>query len=373
MTNIIPVDHLDKSQVKRFIHFPFHLYRNSPEWVPPLLKSAYNDFNPKKHHFYQHGEIQLFLAEQNGKVVGRLATMENRRFNEYLGKKTAFFGFYDVIEDLEVSQGLFQRAFDWSRARGLDRMIGPRGLNTSDNTGILVEGFEYRPAMWLPYNYPYYDPFIKEAGFSKVTEHLSGYAEANEQIPERLLRIAERIKKRRGFQVIHFESMKDRQYWIPQVWNVLLKAFSVFDEYVPPSEEEMEATAANLISIADPRLIKLVQKDGELIGFIFAYHDVTAAIQRIRGRLWPLGWLHLLLERKRTKWVNINGVGVLPEFQGMGVNAILYTEVKKSIDQFDFEHVDVVQVGEANFQSRSDMENMGIRWYKSHRSYQRDL
>ncbi len=164
--------------------------------------------------------------------------------------------------------------------------------------------------------------------------------------------------------------MKDRDYWIPQVIEILIRAFEGSDGYCPPTQAEMKLAAENLLSIADPRLIKLIRKDGNVIGFIFAYHDVTAGLQRARGRIWPLGWLHLLLERKLTKWVNVNGVGVLPEFQGMGVNAILYTEMRKSVGQFDFDHVDVVQVGEENFQSRSDMETMGIRWYKSHRSYE---
>ena len=373
MLDIFPVDLSKHKEVKKFIQFPFSLYRDCPQWVPPLLRSVYADFNPEKHSFFKHSEAQLFLAEREGEVVGRLAALNNRRFNEHLGQKTAFFGFYDVIEDLEVSQDLFQAAFEWSESKGLNRMIGPRGLNSTDNTGILVDGFEHRAAMWLPYNYPYYDEFVKAAGFKKDTEHLSGYARGDQPMPNRLLRISSRIKERRGFEVIHFQNMRERKYWIPRVWNVLQEAFGVFDNYYPPSEEEMNSTARDLISIADPRLIKLIQKEGELIGFIFAYHDVTNAIQKIRGRLLPLGWLHLILERKRTKWVNINGVGVLPAYQGMGVNAILYTEIKKSVERFGFEHVDIVQVGEANFQSRSDMENMGIRWYKSHRSYTRDL
>ena len=373
MHKITSIDHTNRKELRRFIFFPFKLYQDCPQWVPPLLSSAFADFNPKKHPFFGHSEVQLFLAESDGEVVGRLAALNNRRFNEHLGQQTAFFGFYDVIEDLEVSQDLFQTAFEWSRSRDLNRMIGPRGLNNTDNTGILVDGFEHRAAMWLPYNYPYYDEFVKKAGFKKDTDHLSGYARGDQLMPDRLLRIANRIKERKGFEIIHFQNMKDRKYWIPRVWKVLLEAFDVFGNYYPPSEEEMDSVAADLISIADPRLIKLIQKDGELIGFIFAYHDVTAAIQKIRGRLFPLGWLHLLLERNRTKWVNINGVGVLPAYQGMGVNAILYTEIQKSVQQFGFEHVDIVQVGEDNFNSRSDMENMGIKWYKSHRSYSKDL
>lgn len=373
MINILSIDFSNRKGLNQFINFPFGLYRDCPQWVPPLVSGMRYDLNPNKHHFYKSGDMQLFLAERDGKVLGRLAVMENRRFNGHLGQKTAFFGFYDVVEDLDSSQALFQAAFQWARSRGLTKITGPRALNTTDNTGILVEGFEHRAAMWLPYNYPYYDKFIQQAGFSKVTDHLSGYARADEIMPERLVRIAERIKDRRNFEVIHFQSMKDRKDWIPRVWDVLLQAFSHFDDFVPPTEEEKKATAADLIKIADPRLIKLIQKDGKLIGFIFAYHDVTRGIQQARGRIWPLGWLYLILDRQRTKWVNINGVGVLPEYQGMGVNAILYTEIKKSVERLGFEHIDVVQVNEANFQSRSDMENMGIRWYKSHRSYQRDL
>jgi hypothetical protein len=373
MIQIRPLDIRNKAETRKFVGFPFRLYQDCPQWVPPLLNDAYNNLNPRKHPFYDHSELQLFLAEQAGQVAGRLAVMENRRFNEHLGQKTAFFGLYDVIEDPEVSLALFDSAFNWARARGLNKIIGPRGLGTTDNSGILVEGFEHRAAMFLPYNYAYYDEFIQASGFTKTTDHLSGYARGDQEMPERLLGIAGRIKERRGFEVIHFQNMKERKYWIPKVWDVFIEAFRVHEGYYPPTREEMESRADDLIKIADPRLIKLIQKDGKLIGFIFAYHDVTEGIQKIGGRLWPLGWLRLLLERKRTKWVNINGVGVLPEYQGMGVNAILYTEIRKSVMDFGFEHVDVVQVGEDNYQSRSDMENMGIRWYKSHRAYERDL
>jgi hypothetical protein len=373
MVKIIPVDLTDRKAVKEFIHFPFDLYKDCHQWVPPLVQDAINGFNPGKHPFFQIGELQLFLAKKDGRVVGRIAVLDNRHYNDYLGESTAFFGFYDVIDNSEVSAALFNSTFEWSHRRGLDKIIGPRGLVSTDNTGILVEGFEHRSAMGLSYNYPYYDRLVQESGFAKVTDHLSGYATADQIMPERLIRIAERIKEKRGFEVIHFNNMDEREIWIPQVFDVLKRSFEIHPGYCPPTQEELNIAADNLLAIADPRLIKLIQKDGKVIGFIFAYHDVTAGLQRARGRIWPLGWLQLLLERKRTNWVNINGVGVLPEFQGMGVNAILYTEIKKSIDEFNFEHVDVVQVGEDNFESRSDMETMGIQWYKSHRAYEREL
>jgi ribosomal protein S18 acetylase RimI-like enzyme len=227
--------------------------------------------------------------------------------------------------------------------------------------------------MGLPYNYPYYDRFIQGAGFEKDTDHLSGYARGDQILPERLYRIANRIKQRRGYEVVHFQDKKEMQAWIPRVREVHLQAFADSHNFYPPTEEEMDAIAGTILSVADPGLIKLIKKDGQLIGFIFAYQDITAGIQRARGRIWPIGWLHLLLERRRTEWVNINGVGVLPAYQGMGVNAILYTEIKKSVEEFGFDHIEVVQVNEINFESRSDMETMEVKWYKKHRSYKREL
>jgi hypothetical protein len=144
-------------------------------------------------------------------------------------------------------------------------------------------------------------------------------------------------------------------------------------EYFPPSEAEVNLIAETILSVTDPRLIKLVMKGDEVIGFILAYHDISTALQKCRGRLFPLGWYYILRERKRAEWVNINGVGLLPEYRGMGGNALLYSELSKSIHAVGFKHMEIIQVNESNHQSRSDMEAIGVRWYKRHRNYRRSL
>jgi hypothetical protein len=299
--------------------------------------------------------------------------MDNRRYNEFRGDNTAFFGFFDAVEDEAVSRALFEAAFNWARSRKLARIIGPKGLIGADSNGVLVEGFEQRGAMGVPYNYPYYDRLIRAAGFEKDTDHLSGYLRGDHILPEKLFRIAERMKKRRGFRIQTFTSKEEMRAWVPKVRAVHREAFEGSYSFYPPTEAEMDSIANTIIGVADPRLIKLVMKDDRIIGFIFAYHDITAGIRKARGRVWPFGWYHLLRERKRTRWVNINGVGVLPAYQGMGANAILYTEIDKSVKEFGFEHVDVVLVNEINFESRRDMETMGVQWYKRHRAYKREL
>lgn len=373
MVKIEKVDLAKRKDLRKFIFFPFRLYKGYHQWVPHLVSDSFDTFNPAKHPFFKHSDAELFLAEENGKTLGRIVVMENRRYNNFRGDNTAFFGFYDVIEELEISNLLFEAAFEWSKARGLHRIIGPRGLIGSDSGGILVEGFEYRAAMGVPYNFDYYDDYIKAAGFEKDTDHLSGYLPGDHVLPDRLFRIAEKIKARRGYWIKNFKTTAEMRAWIPRVRAVHREAFEGSHTFYPPTEEEMNSIAETLLSVADPRLIKLIMKEDQLIGFIFAYHDITVGIQKAKGRVFPIGWFHLLKERNRTKWVNINGVGVLPAYQGTGANAILYTELDKSVKAFGFEHMDIVQVNETNFESRSDMESMGVDWYKIHRSYKRKL
>lgn len=367
------IDTYHPNDVDKFIHLPFNLYKDNKQWVPPLISSAKKILNRDKHPFYTHSEADFFLAEDDGNIVGRLAVMENRNFNNYRKANAAFFGFFEVIEDFEVAQALFSAAFEWAKARGLDQIVGPRGMNPTEATGMLVEGFEYRPAMNIPYNFPYYDGYAKGVGFKKDTDHLSGYLSGDYELPERIMRIAERIKQRRGMWIKNFKDKDEIRQWVPRVFEVYSTAFSNSHTFFPPTEEEKTMIAETIIEITDPGLVKGVMKNEELIGFIISYYDLSAALQRCGGRLWPFGWYWLLTERRRTKWANINGTGLLPEYQGLGANVLLYTELAKTIKDYGFESADLVQVNEVNRASMADMEAVGVKWYKRHRAYIRDL
>ena len=137
----------------------------------------------------------------------------------------------------------------------------------------------------------------------------------------------------------------------------------------PPQMPNSSYAAEDLIAVADPNLIKVIMKDDQIAGFMFAYHDVSAGLQRAKGKLLPFGWLHLLIDKRRTKWVNVNGLGILPEYQGRGRNAILYYEMAKTIQSFNFTDCETVWIGEENYRSFSDNATMGVTWYKRHRNY----
>jgi GNAT superfamily N-acetyltransferase len=367
------IDTSNPKDVEKFVQLPYHLYANNKQWVPPLLSSARKVLDREKHPFYEHSEAAFLLAEQDGRVLGRVAVMDNKNYQAYRNVKAAFFGFLEMVEDQQVAARLFSTAFDWARERGLETMLGPRGMNPTEATGMLVEGFEHRAAMTIPYNFPYYDAYVKSVGFEKDTDHLSGYLPGGYELPERVLRIAEKIRQRRGLWVKSFKDKDEIRQWVPRVFEVYQTAFIDSHTFFPPTEREMEMIADPIIEVTDPGLVKTVMKGDEMVGFIISYYDLSGALQRCKGRLWPFGWYWLMTERRRTKWAIINGAGLLPEYQGLGANVLLYTELAKTIKEYGFEFADLVQVNEVNRASMADMENVGVNWYKRHRAYKIQL
>jgi GNAT superfamily N-acetyltransferase len=375
MLSVDPVDVGDRRDVGRFLHLPFRLYRGHPLWVPPIMIDAAAQLNPAKHPFYEHSEAAFFLARRADNDVGRIAVLNNRPFNQYHSHQDAQFYLFECIEDIEVAQALLERAFAWARGRGLDRMVGPKGFGALDGYGMLIEGFEFRPAMtMMNYNPPYYPAFMEELGFQKEVDFISCYLGANQfRLPERVHRIAERAAARSGLTVKRFKSRKELREWAGRIGRMYNHSFINNWEYYPLSDREIAFLTDNLLTVADPRLIKLITHGDEAVGFLFAFPDVSAAIQRSRGRLFPFGIIDLLLEFKRTKWVALNGAGILPEYQGRGGNALLYSEMEKTIRQARFVHADLTQVAETAVQMRRDLENIGGVPYKNHRVFSRPM
>ena len=362
------LDTTRREERARFVDFAFDLYRDAPLWVPPLRGAALKILDATKHPFYEHSIADFFLAEEDGRVLGRVAMLENRHYNNYHKSKASFFGYFETVENIEVARALLHTAKEWTAARGLDTIIGPRGVIGIDGS-VLVDGFEHRPAIGIPWNYPYYDDYIRDSGFEKDTDYLSGYARGDIVLPPRLYEIAARVKAKRGFWIKTFKSRAEIREWIPRALEIHRLAMSTLHTYYPPTEAETQEVIGSLLAIADPSLIKLVMKGDDIAGFILAYHDVSAGIQKAKGRLFPFGWAYILLDRRRTKWCNVNGLGLLPQYRGLGANAMLYTELRDTINAHGFKHIDTVQANEANFNSTSDHETLGIQWYKRHRHY----
>lgn len=374
MLTIEKIDTENKSQVKRFVELPHRLYRDCPQWVPLLNIDAYTYLNRRKHPFHEHSDVDFFLAARDGRDVGRIAAIENKPYNEYHRTRKANFYFFDCEDDPQVAAALFETVFDWAKARGLDEVVGPKGMGPLDGYGILIFGHEHRNTMtMLNYNHSYYRKLVEALGFEKEVDFVSCFLPADKfQVPERVERITQRVMQRGGLQVKRFKNKRELIAWAPRIGKAYNEAFVQNWEYYPLSQREIDFVVDNIMTIADHRLIKIIVHGEAVVGFLFAFHDVSAALQRSKGRLFPFGLIDLLLELKRTDKVAVNGMGILPEFQGLGGNAILYAEMGHTLLDFkQFKHVEMSQVAETTEQMRADLKNLNGVEYKNHRVYRK--
>lgn len=362
-----------RADVRRFVTFPFDLYRDCAQWTPPLLSSVRLAMNRRRHPFYQHSDAAFFVAEADGAVVGRIAVLENRRYNTYNQSKTAFFYYFDTVDDAEVVQALTDAASAWARDRGLNVLKGPKGMLRSDAYGVLIEGFQHLAGMGIPYNYPYYATLLEAVGFEKEVDYHSGYMTAEHQLPPRLFKLSERIKERRGFWIKSFSSTRELRSWIPRIQAVNNAAFTEVWGYYPIDDAEAQMIGNQLLAVSDPPLVKVVMKDEEIVGFAFVFPDLAEALQATKGRLWPLGWARILWAKKHTPRLLGNGIGLLPQYQGLGASAVLYTELNGILRRRGGQYLEIVQVLESNIKSLGDMNMLGVRWHKRHRVYRRAI
>ncbi len=375
MLTVEKIDTRNPAQVRRFVALPFRLYHKHPQWVPPLIGDVEIQLNRLKHPFYEHSDADFFMVSREGRAVGRVAALENCRYNQYHHTRQAQFYLFDCENDPEAACVLFDRLFEWTHARGLDAVVGPKGFGPLDGYGLLVEGYEHRQMMtMMNYNDPYYLQLLESIGFRKEVDFVSNYISAETfRLPERVHRIAQRVQERGSLRVQRFRTKKELTAMAGRIGAAYNQAFVNNWEYYPLTDREIKFTLDNLLTVADPRLIKTIMHDDEVVGFLFGFPDVSAALQRARGHLFPFGLPDLVLEMRRTKWIALNGAGVLPEFQGRGGNTLLYTEMEKTVRDYGFEHADLTQVAETAVQMRRDLENVGSKAYKNHRVYRRDL
>ncbi len=376
MLTIEKVDPHNRKQVKRFLNIPFRLYSGHPQWVPPLLIDTSMQLNRQKHPFYEHSDADFFIAVRDGRDVGRIAALENRPFNRYHNTKQAQFYLFDCEDEQEATHNLFGQVFEWAGGRGLNRVVGPKGFSPMDGYGIQVEGFEHRQMMnMMNYNYPYYSKLVEAEGFTKEVDFVSCYVSAeNFKMPERIHHIAERVQQRGTLSVHRLETKGELKIWADRIGKAYNQSFVNNWEYYPLTNREIKFVLDSLLQVADPKMIKIITHEDDVVGFVLAFPDVSEGFKKAKGRLLPFGLIHLLRNLAKTDWVDLNGAGILPEFQGHGGNALLYCEIEKTLREYkQYKHAELTQVAETAVQMRRDLENLGGKPYKNHRVYKREI
>jgi len=323
-----------KSELKEFVLFPFNLYKNNKFWVPPIIKDEIDNFSPKKNPVFQNADAQFFVAKKNNTIVGRVVAIINWFEVDKQQIKKMRFGWFDVIDDTEVTKVLLKKVKEIGVKHNLEYMEGPVGFNNLDKTGILVEGFDHIGSMITWYNFPYYKDHLERLGFVQEKEYLENKFPFKNVDGAYYKRISSILKKRLKVKPLRFTKTKDILPYVDEMFKVFDKTYSKLSTYVPISEAQIEFFKKKYISFINPEYIIFVaDKKDKLVAFAIVMPSFSEALQKAKGKLFPLGLFHLLNAKKNSKDVLFYLIGVDPAYQNKGVTAIIFEEYQKTFKE----------------------------------------
>ncbi len=373
--NINLIEVINKKHLKTFIYLPEKLHRGRKNWVHPIYLDEWTYFNPKKNKAFSYSDTLMLLAERDGQVVGRIMGIINHRYNEVRHEKTARFGYLESIQDQEVVHALLSRVEQWAREKGMTRIIGPYGFSDQDPEGFLIKGFEHRATIATYYNFEWLPEMVEKEGYTKDIDYFVYKIEIPKEIPEIYVRVSERIMKKGNFQLLEFKKRREIKPWVRPILSLMNETYieSNIYGYAPLDEKEMDALAKKYLPVLDPRFIKGVLKDGQVVAFIIGIPDMTEGIQKARGRLFPFGFIHILRAQKKTKQLDLLLGAIKKEYRGMGLDALMGMAMISSAQKAGFEIIDTHHEMESNVRVRAEMERVGGKIYKIYRVYQKSL
>jgi len=367
-----------KADRKKFVLLPWKLYRNDPRWVPPLVMDRLETLDEKKNPFFEHGRAALFLAERDGEVVGRITAHSNTLHNEYHKDKTGFFGFFECVDDETVARALLERAEDWLRQQGHDRVLGPENFSVNEEVGLLVEDKEGPPMIMCTYNPPYYARLIEAGGYEKAKD-LFGWAYQVGDVPDAPRQIAGAVEKHPGL-VVRQADPKHMERDVRIVRDIFNSAWSRNWGFVPWTEAEVKHSAKMMKMIIVPELTAIAEVDGQPAGMMLAFPNLLEAIKDLNGRLFPTGMLKLvwrvMLGRYKFQAARLFLLGVKPEFRGSvlgGLSVLLYVKAHEGALKVGIKGGELGWTLEDNEKINQGIQFMGGRLAKIYRVYGKDL
>lgn len=331
-----------KQELKTFIRFNYELYKNNPYSVPDLYDDMLNTFSQKKNAAFEFCEADYFLAYKDGKVAGRVAAIINHRANETWNKKEVRFGWIDFIDDMEVSSALLKQVEEWGKERGMEAIVGPLGFTDLDAEGMLIEGYDQLSTMSTIYNYPYYPVHMEKLGFEKEADWVEFKLMVPDKLPDKFVRISEIILQKYNLKIkkLKRKEFKEKNYG-QKIFDLINEAYAPLYGFSKMTQGQINQYIKMYLPLIDLRMVSLVENEqGELVAVGISMPSLSKALQKTKGRMLPFGWYHLLkaLFIKKPKILDLLLVGVKPEYQSKGVNALLFYDLVPIYQQMGFEY-----------------------------------
>lgn len=361
-----------KKDFRHFLLFPWKIYKDDPNWVPPLLVDMKEKLNPKKNPFFEHARMELFLGRRDGEIAGRIAGIIDDNHNRFHSEKVVFFGLYESINDPEVAQALLETVSDWGRGQGMELLRGPMNLSMNDECAFLLEGFDSPPAIMMPYNPPYYLDLMEKCGLRKAKDLYAFFMTRNHEEAEKVRLVIEKKEKespvtlRTVTKQTLDEDIKKIQYVYNNAWE---KNWG----FVPWTEKEMAHMAHKLKQIADLDLVILAEDKGKPVGFAFGLPNYNEILKRLNGRLTPLGILKFLYYRNKIEGMRALVFGILKEYRQTGLSYLLYHALERNAIQKGYKWGELSWQLEDNEAVNRFNLSLGARIYKKYRIYEKRI
>jgi GNAT superfamily N-acetyltransferase len=363
-----------RAEKRLFLGFPWKLYRGDPNWIPPLRLDQEELVGYKRHPFYEKNEVQTYLALRSGAVVGRIAAILNRTHNEYHKDIRGFWGFFECVDDQEAANGLFDAVKAWFAERDIHCLRGPANPSANYTLGMLIEGFDSPPYFMMTYNPEYYPRLVEGYGFQKAQD-LYAYWGNIGMLPDAVSRfnsLMQQIIEHFDLTIRPLDKSRFREE-IQEFLTVYNRSMSNMWGFVPMSEGEIHHAAKNLRHLLVPELALTAEVDGKMIGATFCLLDYNPTIKAIDGRLFPFGFLRLILGKRKIKKIRLISANVVPEYQRMGMGLVLLGRLVPFCRKWGMEEVEFSWIAESNWLSRGSLEKGGAKKAKTYRVYDLDL
>jgi GNAT superfamily N-acetyltransferase len=365
---------ITKAEIMEYVKFPFSLYEDNPYWVPPLISEEAESFDKKKNPVFKNADARFYLAYKDNKPAGRITAIVN--WDEINGqqKKKVRFGWYDVIDDIEVTKALLEKVYELGRENSLDYAEGPMGFSNLDKVGLLTEGFDQIGTMITWYNHPYYVEHLEKLGYVKEKEYIESIFPFSNVDPKTYEKAVGLIKKRYGLTSINFTRTKDVMPRVDEMFDLFNASYEGLSSFVAISDIQKDYFKKKYINLINPEYIKFIDdKDGKLIAFSIVMPSFSHAMQKAKGKLFPFGFLHLLKARKQSKDVIFYLIGIHPEYQNKGVTAIIFDEYYKTFTEKGIETCIRTPELEENHAIHNLWKNFSPVIHKRRRTYRKDI
>ena len=368
----IEVVRVEKAKdLNRFIRLQGEIYKNDPNWVPPLIKDVKFKLDRARHPFFDHAKMDLFVAIQGNDVVGRIAAILDERHNKVHQEHTGFFGMFECIENYDVAHSLFSTAENWCREQGMDRIRGPVNLSMNDECGFLLEGFDSSPVIMMTYNPRYYLDFCDRYGFAKAKDLLA-FLKDEVGVVGRIANIVERVRKKKNVVIRHID-MKRYVEEVEIIKDIYNAAWELNWGFVPMTSRDMDLLAQELKPILEPELVLFAEVDGRPVGVSITIPDYNQVLKRINGKLGPISILKILYYRRKITGVRSIAFGIKKEYQKTGINTVLYYETEMASARLGYKWCEMSWNLEDNKMINNFDEAIGGKLYKKYRIVEKSL